>query len=102
LGSLFTFLDHEGHKTEYPNTPSVTSTPHQLSTIYPNPTQPKTQIYGAHKNKTQKQEKERERERQRERKREKRMPEVRVWNAEARLSELTRERSRSSGAQKSE
>ena len=87
--------DHEGHKTEYPNTPSGTSTSHQLSNIYPNPTQTKTQIHGAHKNKTRKQEKERGRER-------KRMPEVQVWNAEARLSEFTRERSRSSGAQKSE
>ena len=57
-------LDHEGHKTEYPNTPSVTSAPHQLSTIYPNPIQTKTQIHDAHKNKTRKQEKERERERE--------------------------------------
>ena len=55
-----------GHKTENPNTPSVTSAPHQLSTINLNLTQTQTRIEGAQKMLTRierKREKERGRER---------------------------------------
>ena len=63
-------LGHEGHKTEYPNTPSAISAFHYLPQPYPN-SNPNTWCT---KEITRKQEKERERERGGERKRERRLP----------------------------